>query len=188
MQVELSQVQLSATLRIELGPLLPRLPGFGGLTLTFMKAPHIDFAVKVGSVDLLNIGPAEMNIGTIVRNMIGDIICNLYLYPKRMSIPLMDDNAVLEALGKPIPPKGFLSLTLQGAKKLKVADFLTSDPYVEISYMSEKLTSDVRQKTLNPVWNQTFELMVYEKSVQQIEFLVYGNLNYNYISLTIVLK
>ncbi len=166
-------------MRIELGPLLPRLPGFGGITLTFMKAPQIDFAVKVGSVDLLSIGPAEMNIGTIVRNMISDIICNMYLYPKRLSIPLMDDNIVMEALGKPIPPKGFLSLTLHSAKRLKVADFLSSDPYVEISYMSEKLTSDVKQKTLNPVWNQTFELMIYEKSVQQIEFFVYGRYDYN---------
>ncbi len=152
LQVELSEMQLSATIRIELGPLLPRLPGFGGVKLTCMKAPYIDFAVKVGSLDVLNVGPAEMNVGTYVRNIIRDMICGMMLYPKSMNIPLMDDKAVLDAMGKPATPKGLLLLTVISAKKLKVADIFTSDPFVEIHYMQDVLRTEVRPKTVNPTW------------------------------------
>lgn len=37
-------------------------------------------------------------------------------------------------------------------KKLKAADFLTSDPYVEIRYMNEVYKTEVKSKTLNPIW------------------------------------
>jgi hypothetical protein len=132
LDVELGDIQFSATLRIELKPLINKLPGFGAINLTCMKAPYFDFSVKVGSVDVLNVGPADLSIGAYVRNMIRNIVCNMMLYPKSICIPLMDDKAMVDELQMPARPKGLLHLNIISGKKLKAADFLTSDPYVSV--------------------------------------------------------
>lgn len=130
LDVELGDIQFSATLRIELKPLINKLPGFGAINLTCMKAPYFDFSVKVGSVDVLNVGPAELSIGAYVRNMIRSIVCNMMLYPKDICIPLTGDKAMVDELQSPAQPKGLLHLEIISAKRLKVADIFTSDPYV----------------------------------------------------------
>ena len=130
LDIELGDIQFSAVLRIELKPLINKLPGFGAINITCMKAPHFDFAVKVGSVDVLNVGPADLSIGAYVRNMIRNIVCNMMLFPKSVCIPLMDDKAMVDELQLPATPKGLLHLNVISGKKLKAADFLTSDPYV----------------------------------------------------------
>lgn len=133
LDVELGDTQFSAIVRIELKPLINKLPGFGAINLTCMKAPHVDFSVKVGAVDVLNVGPSEMSIGTYVRNLIRNIVCNMMLYPKSICIPLMEDKAMVDELQTPVAPKGLLHLNIISAKRLKAADFLTSDPYVLIA-------------------------------------------------------
>ncbi|CAM9162308.1 unnamed protein product, partial [Ectocarpus fasciculatus] len=173
LDVELGDTQFSAIVRIELKPLINKLPGFGAINLTCMKAPHVDFSVKVGAVDVLNVGPSEMSIGTYVRNLIRNIVCNMMLYPKSICIPLMEDKAMVDELQTPVAPKGLLHLNIISAKRLKAADFLTSDPYVEIRYMTEVLRTETKSKTLNPVWDASFDLMIFDKKAQQIELVVY---------------
>lgn len=131
---------------------MSKLPGFGGIYVTCMKAPFIDFAVRVASVDLLHIGPAELSIGTYVRNLIIDIICGMMLYPKTLTIPLFDDPEIVQSLSAAPSPKGLLHLTIVGAKKLKAADVISSDPFVEVHYMTEVFKTEVKTKTLNPAW------------------------------------
>lgn len=173
LDIELSDVHFSAKLRVELKPLINQIPGFGAINLTCMKAPYVDFSVKVGAVDVLNVGPSDLSIGTYVRNMIRSIVCNMMLYPKSMCIPLVDDKAMIAELELSAVPKGLLHLNIISAKKLKIADFLTSDPYVEVRYMNEVFKTETINKTLNPVWNASFDLMIFDKKAQQIELVVY---------------
>lgn len=77
-----------------------------------MQAPYLDFTVAVGSMDVLNVGPADMNIGTYVRNTIRSIVCNMMLYPKCMAIPLVDDKVIADAVQAEASPKGLLHLTI----------------------------------------------------------------------------
>jgi Ca2+-dependent lipid-binding protein len=49
-------------------------------------------------------------------------------------------------------PIGLLKLTIISGKNLKVADLLTSDPYVQIKFMDKIEQTKVVYKTLNPVW------------------------------------
>jgi Ca2+-dependent lipid-binding protein len=60
--IELSNIRLSAILRIELTPLIPRFPCFGAITVTCMQKPFVDFSFKVGALDVMNIGAAEYNV------------------------------------------------------------------------------------------------------------------------------
>lgn len=173
LDIELGDIQFSAHMRIELKPLINKIPGFGAINITCMKAPYIDFGVKVGAVDVLNVGPSDMSIGTYVRNIIRSIVCNMMLYPKSMCIPLIDDKAMVDELQMPATPKGLLHLNIISAKKLKAADFMTSDPYVEVRYMTEVMKTDTKSKTLNPVWDASFDLMIFDKKAQQIELVVY---------------
>jgi hypothetical protein len=39
--------------------------------------------------------------------------------------------------------------------------------------MSEVMRTEVRSKTLNPVWNASFDLMIFDKEAQQIELVCY---------------
>jgi Ca2+-dependent lipid-binding protein len=57
-------------------------------------------------------------------------------------------------------PIGLLKLTIHSAKNLKVADLLTSDPYVQIKFMDKIEQTKIIYKTLNPVWSVIFSLIL----------------------------
>lgn len=39
--------------RVELGPLVPEVPGFAAVVCTFMEEPFVDFSFKVARMDLM---------------------------------------------------------------------------------------------------------------------------------------
>ncbi|XP_048500476.1 uncharacterized protein LOC104893574 isoform X2 [Beta vulgaris subsp. vulgaris] len=56
------------------------------------------------------------------------------------------------------PGNGWIELVLIEAKDLVGADFRgTSDPYVKVQYGNETRRTKVVYRTLDPIWNQTFE-------------------------------
>lgn len=63
------------------------------------------------------------------------------------------------------------------AMKLKKKDLLgASDPYVKLKLTEDKLPSKktaVKQKNLNPEWNQEFSFVVKDPESQALEVIVY---------------
>ncbi|KAH9623161.1 hypothetical protein KSS87_011015 [Heliosperma pusillum] len=53
---------------------------------------------------------------------------------------------------------GALKITVKRGIDLKVCDAFSSDPYVVISYASQKLKTRVIQKNCNPVWNDVLSI------------------------------
>ncbi|XP_074309404.1 protein C2-DOMAIN ABA-RELATED 9-like [Silene latifolia] len=55
-------------------------------------------------------------------------------------------------------PLGALKITVKRGIDLKVCDAFSSDPYVVITYASQKLKTRVIQKNCNPVWNDVLSI------------------------------
>ncbi|XP_006657731.1 GTPase activating protein 1-like [Oryza brachyantha] len=57
---------------------------------------------------------------------------------------------------------GKLNVRVMRASNLVIADPLTktSDPYVVLSYGSQKVKTSVQKKNMNPVWNEVLQLSV----------------------------
>ena len=146
-------------------------PGFGAISFCFMEKPFIDFSFSVGALDVMNIGPADMNVATVVDNTVRGILESYMLYPKKYVMPWLEE-VDLQALLNP-KPVGLLVLHLKSAKDLIIADLFSSDPFVQFVYMQTTYKSPVVYKSLNPTWNHTVELMVFDKEAQGLEFTLW---------------
>ena len=50
--------------------------------------------------------------------------------------------------------------------------FGSSDPYVDIETIDQEIQSEILYKTTNPVWNETYDIVVYDRGSQVISFTV----------------
>jgi Ca2+-dependent lipid-binding protein len=153
LNLEVRKVFFSCKLRVELSPLIAMYPTFGAVSLSFMGKPKIDFSFKVGGLDLMSIGIASTDYS--IAMLVGDYMrscLEFMVYPKKHIIPMVD-NCDMEKLIKVIPV-GILKLTIVSAKDLIVADYMSksSDPYVIIKFMDNKLKTRTVFKNLHPIW------------------------------------
>lgn len=153
LNLEIRKLFFSCKMRVELGPLVSVFPTFGAVSVSFMGKPKIDFSFKVGGLDIMNIGIASTDYS--IAMLVGDYMkscLEFMVYPKKCIVPMVAD-CDIDKLVKLIPV-GILKLTIVSAKDLIVADFITksSDPYVVIKFMDNKLKTRTIFKNLNPTW------------------------------------
>ncbi|XP_057973211.1 synaptotagmin-2 isoform X2 [Malania oleifera] len=132
-----------------------------------MEKPHVDFGLKLLGADAMSIP----GLYRFVQELIKDQVANMYLWPKRLEVPIMDP---AKAMRKPV---GILNVNVQRAIKLKKKDLLgASDPYVKLKLTEDKLPSKkttVKHKNLNPEWNEEFHMVVKDPKSQALEVIVY---------------
>lgn len=58
----------------------------------------------------------------------------------------------------------FLKINIQRGVNLAVRDILTSDPYVVLKFGNQKLKTRVMKANVNPEWNESFNLSVYDSN------------------------
>ncbi|KAI9201873.1 uncharacterized protein BJ171DRAFT_516763 [Polychytrium aggregatum] len=68
------------------------------------------------------------------------------------------DDAGFDAAKHVAPDVPKYTITVVSAYNLQICDVTTSDPYVVINIGDKKLKTRIIEKTLNPAWNETFEL------------------------------
>lgn len=75
------------------------------VVLTFMEKPFIDFKFKLGKLNVMSIGPGDMNVGALVSETIKNIVTNLMVFPVKMVIPILYEQDILVSwLGaRPLP-------------------------------------------------------------------------------------
>ncbi|XP_048337291.1 synaptotagmin-2 isoform X2 [Ziziphus jujuba] len=160
-------LQVFASPRITLKPLVPSFPCFAKIYVSLMDKPHVDFGLKLLGADLMSIP----GLYRFVQELIKDQVANMYLWPKTLEVPILDP---AKALKRPV---GILTVKVVRATKLKKKDFLgASDPYVKVKLTEDKLPSKkttVKHKNLNPEWNEVFNLVVKDPESQAVELLVY---------------
>lgn len=165
--IQVLDLQVFASPRITLKPLVPSFPCFANIHVSLMEKPHVDFGAKLLGADAMSIPGAYR----FVQELIKDQVANMYLWPKRLEVQIMDPS---KAMKKPV---GILDVKVVRALKLKKKDLLgASDPYVKINLTEEKLPSKkttVKHKNLNPEWNEQFTFVVKDPESQVLELTVY---------------
>ncbi|XP_011083585.1 synaptotagmin-2 [Sesamum indicum] len=165
--VQVLDLQVFACPRITLKPLVPSFPCFANIHVSLMEKPHVDFGVKLLGADAMSIPGAYR----IVQEIIKDQVANMYLWPKRLEVQIMDP---AKAMKKPV---GILHVNVVRAMKLRKKDLLgASDPYVKLKLSEDKLPSKkttVKHKNLNPEWNEEFTFVVKDPEAQALELVVY---------------
>ncbi|GMY28234.1 synaptotagmin-2-like [Fagus crenata] len=165
--VQVVDLQVFATPRITLKPLVPTFPCFAKIYVSLMEKPHVDFGLKLFGADAMSIP----GLYRFVQELIKDQVANMYLWPKTLEVPIMDPG---KAMKKPV---GILHVKVVRAMKLKKKDLLGgSDPYVKLKLTEDKLPSKktaVRHSNLNPEWNEDFKMVVKDPESQALELMVY---------------
>ncbi|GFZ05851.1 calcium-dependent lipid-binding (CaLB domain) family protein [Actinidia rufa] len=166
--VQLVDLQIFAAPRITLKPLVPTFPCFANIVVSLMEKPHIDFGMKVLGGDIMSIP----GLYRFVQETIKKQVASLYLWPQTLEIPILDASTV--AIKKPV---GILHVKVVQALKLLKMDLLgSSDPYVKLGLSGDRLPAKkttIKKKNLNPVWNETFKLIVRDPQSQVLNIHVY---------------
>lgn len=171
--VELAEINFSAIVRVELLDLIPRVPCFTALSITCMKKPFVDFSLKLAGLDVMNLGAGEYNIMGLVRSTINNALASTLIFPKRIIVKMDKDSENNYAETQPV---AMLLVKVEKAQDLRSAHSmmgsLGSDPFVEIKCAHQIFRSTTKSMTTSPVWNESFNVMVYDLSAQTVDFEV----------------
>ncbi|XP_074279089.1 synaptotagmin-1-like [Silene latifolia] len=165
--VQVVDLQVFAHPRITLKPLVPAFPCFAKIFVSLMEKPHVDFGLKLLGADAM----AIPGLYRFVQEKIKDQVGQMYLWPKTLEIPILDPKMA----GK--RPVGILHVKVLRAMNLRKKDLLGgADPYVKLKLTQDKAPSKkttVKYKTLNPEWNEEFNITVRDPESQVLEFSMY---------------
>ncbi|XP_050364985.1 synaptotagmin-2 [Argentina anserina] len=165
--VQVVDLQVFASPRITLKPLVPSFPCFSKIFVSLMEKPHIDFGLKLLGADAM----AIPGLYTFVQETIKEQVAKMYLWPKYLEVTIMDPKL---AMRKPV---GVLTVKVLKATKLKKKDLMGgADPYVKIKLTEDKLPSKkttVKHKTLNPEWNEEFHMAIRDPATQALEIMIF---------------
>uniref|UniRef100_A0A803MLH4 Uncharacterized protein n=1 Tax=Chenopodium quinoa TaxID=63459 RepID=A0A803MLH4_CHEQI len=166
-RIQLVDVQIFANLRIHLEPLVPTFPCFESLVVSLLEQPHVDFGLKVLGGDVMSIP----GLYRLIQETIKKQVTSLYHWPKSYKFPIFDQSTVAKPVG------GILYVKVIRAMRLWKIDLLgTSDPYVKLRLSNVKRTlgkTSIKNRTLNPKWNEDFKLFVKDPETQVLELQVY---------------
>ncbi|KAI3919838.1 hypothetical protein MKW98_001094 [Papaver atlanticum] len=165
--VQVLDLQVFASPRITLKPLVPSFPCFAKILVSLMEKPHVDFGIKLLGADVMSIP----GLYRFAQELIKDQVANMYLWPKTLEVPIMDP---AKAAKRPV---GILNVKVVRATKLKKKDLMGgADPYVKLKLTEDKLPSKkttVKRKNLNPEWNEEFNVVVKDPQSQALELNVF---------------
>ncbi|CAI9766320.1 unnamed protein product [Fraxinus pennsylvanica] len=166
--VQLIDIQISASTRVILRPFVPTFPCFANIAVSLMEKPQIDFGLKVMGGDIM----AIPGLYQCVQEVISKQVAGLYLWPHTYEIPILDCS-----IGADKKPVGILRVKVVRAQKLLNMDFLsTSDPYVKLSLSGERLPAkktSVKMNNLNPEWLEDFKMIVKDPQSQVLQMHLY---------------
>ncbi|XP_065052975.1 extended synaptotagmin-3-like [Rhopilema esculentum] len=154
----ITNIQVRAKVRFEMNPLVSQPPLIGGMSLYLLDIPDINFDLT----DLLNLLDVP-GLSDILHCCVRQAISSFVVLPNRIKIPI-GENVDLESLKYPLPD-GILRIEVVEAEDLVAKDTNvfskdTSDPYVILTVGTQTLKTAAKEETLNPAWNETFEIFV----------------------------
>ncbi|XP_052403573.1 extended synaptotagmin-2-A-like isoform X1 [Carassius gibelio] len=169
----IKSIQLNGVLRVIMEPLLGDMPLIGALSVFFLKKPFLDIN-WTGLTNMLDIP----GINGLCDSVIQDIIYSFLVLPNKITIPLVDD-AQISRLRFPMP-KSILRIHFLEAQDIIGKDkFLgglikgKSDPYGVIKLGNQLFRSKIIKETVNPKWNEVYEVFVYDHPGQNVEIELY---------------
>ncbi|KAJ3692807.1 hypothetical protein LUZ60_011902 [Juncus effusus] len=165
--IQIVDLQIFASPRITLKPLVPTFPCFAKILVSLMEKPHVDFGLKLLGADIM----AIPGLYRLAQDTIKKQVASMYLWPKTLEVAILDPS---KASKKPV---GILHVKVICAQNLRKKDLLgKSDPYVKLKLAGDKLPSkktQVKKSNLNPEWNEEFKITVTDPETQALEVQVF---------------
>ncbi|XP_043537668.1 extended synaptotagmin-1 [Chiloscyllium plagiosum] len=166
-------IQLHGMLRVILEPLIGQMPLVGAVTLFFVRRPVLDIN-WTGLTNLLDIPGLSSKSDTVLM----DTIASFLVLPNRITCPLVGELRVAE-LRSPLP-RGIVRIYLIEAASLESKDTYVkgfikgkSDPYAIVRVGTQAFMSKTVSETVNPKWNEMYEVIVHEVPGQLLEIEIF---------------
>ncbi|XP_009379292.1 calcium-dependent lipid-binding protein [Pyrus x bretschneideri] len=163
--IQLKDLQVFTVVRV-IFQLAEEIPCISAVVVALLAEPkpRIDYTLKAVGGSLT----ALPGISDMIDDTVESIVTDMLQWPHRIVVPiggLPVDTSELE-----LKPQGKLTLTVAKANDLKNMEMIgKSDPYVVV-YIRPlfKVKTKVIDNNLNPVWDQTFELIAEDKETQSL--------------------
>ncbi|EXB52072.1 Extended synaptotagmin-1 [Morus notabilis] len=163
--IQLKDLQVFTVVRV-IFQLAEEIPCISAVVVALLSEPkpRIDYTLKAVGGSLT----AIPGISDMIDDTVNSIVTDMLQWPHRIVVPIGGipvDTSELE-----LKPQGKLSLTIVKANNLKNMEMIgKSDPYVVVQIRPLfKVKTKVVENNLNPVWNQTFELIAEDKETQSL--------------------
>jgi len=161
--VDVSNIQFKALARISL-PMVETLPCLGGVTISLLEEPWIDFELKfMDMADIMALPGVPLAVRTAIKLVAGKML----VYPNEFSVPLMP------GFGLPPPPQGMLKICVVSGHDLKSGVVDTVDPYVTLEIREGRpARTTMIPNNMNPVWGEDLDLVVDDPLTQILKVAV----------------
>ncbi|KAI3917707.1 hypothetical protein MKW98_021469 [Papaver atlanticum] len=163
--IQFKDLQIFTVIRVifQLSEEIPCISAFV-VSLLAEPKPRIDYTLKAVGGRLT----ALPGISDMIDDTVNSIITDMLQWPHRIVVPLGGVDVDVSELE--LKPQGNLSVTVIKANDLKNAEMIgKSDPYAAIFIRPIfRYKTKTIDNNLNPVWNQTFELIAEDKETQSL--------------------
>ncbi|KAJ4954679.1 hypothetical protein NE237_011462 [Protea cynaroides] len=163
--IQLKDLQVFTVVRV-IFQLSEEIPCISAVVVALLAEPkpRIDYTLKAVGGSLT----ALPGLSDMIDDTVDSIITDMLQWPHRIVVPIGGVPVDLSELE--LKPQGKLIVTVVKANELKNMEMIgKSDPYV-VLYIRPlfKVKTKVIDNNLNPVWDQTFEMIAEDKETQSL--------------------
>uniref|UniRef100_M1ANF4 Calcium lipid binding protein n=2 Tax=Solanum tuberosum TaxID=4113 RepID=M1ANF4_SOLTU len=163
--IQLKDLQVFTVIRV-IFQLAEEIPCISAVVVALLSEPkpRIDYTLKAVGGSLT----ALPGLSDMIEDTVDSIVTDMLEWPHRIVVPIGGipvDTSDLE-----LKPQGKLTVTVMRATNLKNQEMIgKSDPYVVV-YIRPlfKFKTKTIDNNLNPVWDETFELIAEDKETQSL--------------------
>ncbi|XP_073112047.1 calcium-dependent lipid-binding protein isoform X2 [Elaeis guineensis] len=172
--IQLKDLQVFTVVRV-IFQLSEEIPCISAVVVALLAEPkpRIDYTLKAVGGSLT----AIPGLSDMIDDTVNSIVTDMLEWPHRIVVPLGGVDVDISELE--LKPQGKLSLNVVKANALKNMEMIgKSDPYV-VLYVRPmfKVKTKVINNNLNPVWDETFELLAEDKETQSVILEVFDEDN-----------
>lgn len=168
--IQLKNLQVFTVVRV-IFQLTDEIPCISAVVVALMSEPkpRIDYTLKAVGGSLT----AIPGLSDMIDDTVNSIVTDMLQWPHRIVVPIGGIPVDISELE--LKPQGRLSVTIIKANDLKNMEMIgKSDPYTVV-YIRPlfKVKTKTINNNLNPVWNETFELIAEDKETQSVVLEVF---------------
>ncbi|KAL4363036.1 hypothetical protein GQ457_04G032250 [Hibiscus cannabinus] len=163
--IQLKDLQVFTVIRV-IFQLAEEIPCISAVVVALLSEPkpRIEYTLKAVGGSLT----AIPGISDMIEDTVKTIVQDMLQWPHRIVVPI--GGIPLDTSELELKPEGKLTVTIVKANDLKNMEMIgKSDPYVVVHIRPLfKVKTKVIDNNLNPVWNQTFELIAEDRETQEL--------------------
>ncbi|KAL9271534.1 Calcium-dependent lipid-binding protein-like protein, partial [Drosera capensis] len=163
--IQLKDLQVFTIVRV-IFQLAEEIPCISAVVVALLSEPkpRIDYTLKAVGGSLT----ALPGIADMIDDTVNTIVTDMLQWPHRIVVPI--GGIPVDVSELELKPQGKLTVTVVKANELKNKEMIgKSDPYTVLHIRPLfKVKTKVIEDNLNPVWNETFELIAEDKETQSL--------------------